>query len=930
MLSYLLSSIVSPVFASIHAIWAIVTWILFAPLTLLERVTPIERLAKRFSKDEAIIAQLAKEAMRMTPIDPGQTEKDRFLQGDRLKAARVKAFMVHGMHLMAAELRAPSSKYPTLYADVPEDLRRSIVADGRVVNGEPPAQAFIGLKLTPEYIESAWRSAVRAAVRAGYATILFGVLLALVLSTGPSLKNIRFGQSEEVSQARAGDARSGEGSSMATPAMLSNLAASYIDIWQPSDAQDLAMKLAAVAKVGSHASATSASVSGATLALLTFTLLLCSVAVIAAAIARLMWIGRFRYLVFQAANASVDHLRHSWREALQRWRWRLAEREMEMDAYASQVHFANHVDKSPLLDVGQALGLLEFRGHLLAPLQHQPVRMSLVDMLQHVEVLGGSGEGKSRDFYIPVARQLLALRKQGYPIAIYATDDKGAIGADIVEAARAVGLPEAEIIVVGTGPNDWRVDLLDGVAPTLFADVISSVAKQAGGQAADDFWPKMASDLLLQVAVVLQAAELTEAGYDWMVRNDGMRMYSLLNILRVASNDEELESALQIVGAALQDKNGQYACIAHLDKDGLIAASDYLSTNWLTMVDATKDGIRANARNAIRTFAFKAEIAEGFADGRSLRLLSASQLHSNNVKVVNVSQIEHGSAGRLVAIMLKTLFFKQARDAEQQDPGAAKRRLQWWFDPKPGMDAATQANYIEVFLADEYQSLVTSDLDGGLSDATVWNVLRSSLVAGVLLSQSVSAYRMMVGDKVCDNMRRNWRSKIILRTEDLATIEEAKKLAGKTSRFSTFEWDHMESAVAVRRERGYGAEALPEIAWSGEFDHISLLDAKGLYQPFNVAAWQNAYEVDERFMADTRLNFSPQQQPSHDAARESARAAHWRQEDRTINILQHGASEADAVHEEDIMQMGRGRALVFVQRSGGTRVDVVRLNAAGH
>ena len=635
----------------------------------------------------------------------------------------------------------------------------------------------------------------------------------------------------------------------------------------------------------------------------------------AGAAARIIWIGRFRFLVHAAADASVAGLRHSWREALQRWRWRLPEREMAMDNHNDQVNFATIIDKSPLVDIGTSLGVMEHRGHLLAPVQGQMVRMSIADMLQHIEVLGGSGEGKSRSFFLPLCRQLFALRKQGYPIAIYATDDKGAIGVDILEAARSVGLPESDILVIGTGPNDYRVDLLAGLEPVELADMIKSVAKQAGGDSGgDDFWPEMSSDLILQVATVLHAAECTRAGELWCAKND-MRMYSLLNILRVASSDEEIDLALRIVCHALQDKNDQYRTLSHLDKNSLEASIAYLSGSWLSMVDATKDGIRANARKALRSFAFKDEIARGFADGAGDRLIPATEISSNRIKIINVSTVEHGSAGRMVSIMLKTILFRQARRSEQQDPMFAKERLNWWFNPVLGPDTDKYA--INVFLADEYQGLVTSSRDDGLSDATVWNVLRSAGIAGVLLSQSVSAYKMAVGDKATDNMRRNWRTKIILRTEDLPTIEEAKKLAGKTMRFQSFDWGHMESSVAVRRETGIGADSLPQVKWDEKMDDIPLFFTPGLYADFAFAGFEQAYQVDERFIPSSSMHSDPLN---------AQQAAAWRQEDRTTGILQHGSSESEAVHDEDIMTMGRARALVFVQRAGGTRVDFVKLN----
>ena len=886
---FILKVVSMTIFPLIAGIFKTIVFVLYLPLELILKATPLGLLLSRLTHEKDTLGQLERESQKLAE-NPDLSEGE--------------ALLIQDQRLKYAELVAPKDKYPSLYKTVPEDLVRSVVADGRMVTGEAPATALAGLKLTPEFVTKAWVSSTRIAVRIGYLVAVAGIALAAYASYQSA---VRVGQMTHTSAGVVATQRLDTAS----------LASGYADIWSPEQETELLAKINVVDLSDERAAGTKAKTALIVQGVVMFALLLVAVLLFAGAAARIVWIGRFRYLVHAAVDASVNGLRHSWREALQRWRWRLPEREMELANYIDQVNFATVIDKSPLLDIGTSLGLLEHRGHLLAPAQHQPVRMSVADMLQHVEVLGGSGEGKSRNFYIPLVHQLLKLRKQGYPIALYATDDKGAIGADILQAAKEVGLPDGDILVIGTGPDDYRVDLLAGLEPVEVADIIKSVAKQAGGESSDDFWPDMASDLLLQVAVVLQAAEFTASGEAWVAKSE-MRMYSLLNILRVASSDVEIEKALQIVLNALQDRDDQYRRVAHLDKNGLKAAIDYLVENWLSMVDATKDGIRANARKALRSFAFKDEIARGFADGAGDKIIPASEIISNKIKIINVSQIEHGSAGRMVSIMLKTLLFKQARQSEQRDPLFAKERLNWWFNPKLGPDTDKYA--INVFLADEYQGIVTSSRDDGLSDATVWNVLRSAGIAGVLLSQSVSAYRMAVGDKATDNMRRNWRTKIILRTEDLPTIEEAKKLAGKTMRFQSMSWEHMESAVAVRRETNVCAENLPPVAWNPEMDEIPLFFTPGHYSGFNFSGYQQAYQIDQRFIAQDSIL-------SQDSSRlGSMQAAAWRQEDRTMSVLQHGSSEVEAVRDEDLMTMGRARALVFVQRAGGTRVEFVKLN----
>lgn len=888
-------ALLSPLIPILSVIWNIAVFVLYLPLQLVLKLTPAGALVRRLTHQTDAVEHLAREARQL--IEHGQiTQEERLLICNQRRAY--------------AELIAPPASYPTLYRDVPEDLRRSIVSDGRLVNGDAPATRLAGGTMTPEFVSRAWDGSVIVGIKAGYLAFILGLVLAVAAVFGLAMFQI-------TAELPADGSRENQARMTLDPFTA---AQQYQDIWTEQDLQALSDKVnvvdGSIASAFAAASTTEAYVRG----FIQFVMLVAAAVLMAVAVGRLFWIGRFRFLVFNAANSAVTGLRQSWREALQRWRWRLVDRELEAQAYADQVHFATEIDKSPLIDIGVSLGQLEFRGHLLAPPQGTPVRMSIVDMMQHVSVTGASGEGKSRSVYVPLVRQLLALRQDGYPIAIYATDDKGAIGADIIDAAIAAKLPADEIMVIGTGPDDFRVDLLDGLSPVEFSDIVKSVAKQAGSEGGDDFWPEMASDLLLNVATILQAAERTDAGGVWMIKHS-MRMYSVLNILRVASADVEIETALKIVLDAMQDKESQYRNIAHLDKNSLRSALDYLVESWLGMVDSTKDGIRANARKALRMFAFKDEISAGYADGLGDKMLPSSALLANKIKIVNISQIEHGSAGRLVAIMLKTLFFKHARAAEQKDPISAKNRLKWWFDPTPG-EAGCERYVINFFIADEYQALVTASRDDGLSDAAVWNVLRSAGVSGVLLTQSITAYKMAVGDKAADNMRSNWRTRIMLRTEDVPTIEEAKKLAGKVLRFNSNDWHHMESAVAVRRETGVSADVQRSVEWDDKYDDIPILLSPGEFSAFDIPGYEQAYNVDTRFIPSSRMSLSGE---NNDDARTAAQAAAWRQEDRTMGILQHGSTEVDAVRDEDLMQMGRGRALVFVQRAGGTRVEIIKL-----
>lgn len=85
----------------------------------------------------------------------------------------------------------------------------------------------------------------------------------------------------------------------------------------------------------------------------------------------------------------------------------------------------------------------------------------------------------------------------------------------------------------------------------------------------------LAANLQLQVAVVLQAAALTDAGIEWQVFH-GRPIFSLVNILKIANSKPEIEKILRIVSNALNNKDDQYKIVAPFDRDALHLAMSCL------------------------------------------------------------------------------------------------------------------------------------------------------------------------------------------------------------------------------------------------------------------------------------------------------------------------------------------------------------------
>jgi len=409
-------------------------------------------------------------------------------------------------------------------------------------------------------------------------------------------------------------------------------------------------------------------------------------------------------------------------------------------------------------------------------------------MAQHTLVLGGTGEGKTRSVILPVVRQLLALRKDlaaaGKPkgVSFYATDGKAVLWKDIQAAAIEAGQGDAvRVIGCDRDAGQFGVDLLEGVSPQVVADIIRSVMRQAkgGGEGGDSFWPDMASEVLRVSAVLARAWEVTDDGVS-LIGKTGERIYSLVMVYHLAVDSELQERAVRAVLAAIDDP-AQWPYVAEYATAELFDALRYLRGQWLNMAADTRTGITANVTNAMAAFASNADLRSSFANGSGHNLLKMADAWGA-ICLVNISSLEYGVAGRIINVMLKTLLYIQARKREMADP-------------KIGFDEKL------LFVADEFQDLVTADV-AGVSDANFWNVARSTGVIGFISTQGMASLEQAIGKTAAENFGLQMRNKIFLRVEDPDTMDLAKKLAGKALRSYTFENGRYESYDAMVRETG--------------------------------------------------------------------------------------------------------------------------------
>ena len=787
-----------------------------------------------------------------------------------------------------AARRWPKERFPHLWLEgIPEDLKRPLVVDGRMIDGSAPASV-----MAPNYIDTVLvGQAFRRAVLAGLFWALIGVLV--------WHPQTYLGKFASVVQAQAGG---GYPQSQQQTNNRRELGAGLQeDAW---DFETVNAKMRAQGELQdkvleSRREAIMASAPGGSITSVLFGIL--------------VFFGTWRALINAAAQQRVEPLRAQQKESIVRWKYRLDQREMEYKAYLAQLKTAMEWDKTDLIDIGKASGMFRYRGQLGAPIQGQSMRYTLQDMNQGTLTLGGTGEGKSRAIIVPVVKQILAIRKRkmeagdARAISIYGTDGKAVLWRDIKQAAEDMGQgDDVRVIGCNESAGEFGVDLLEGVDPQLVADIIRSVMRQTKGEgASDSFWPDMAAEIIRHAAVVARAWELTDDGME-LVGISGERIYSLVMIYQLALDPQLQERAVKAVLAAIED-SAQWPILEPLANIELFDSIRYMRSQWITLADATKTGITANITNAMAPFASNAKLRASFASGRSQNLISIAEAWGT-ICLVNVSSLEYGIAGRIVNVMCKTLLYTEARKREMIDPTIGFREKM-------------------LFVADEFQDLITADI-AGLSDANFWNVARSAGIIGFVASQGMASLEQAIGRVSSENFALQMRNKIILRVEDPGTMEYTKKLAGKSLRSYTFESHRHESYDSMVRETGHDPmQAGPARIIELPDNYIGAL-ASGWLQvhkaslPLSFDTWKAAVEVDLRFVPAGGGFMSSDDGSATLAAKQQA---YWRAEDKSLAYMADGNHEGDVLRDEDLISMGRAHCYVYLQRAGSTRQDIVEI-----
>ncbi|MCC5982683.1 MAG: type IV secretion system DNA-binding domain-containing protein [Oceanicaulis sp.] len=796
------------------------------------------------------------------------SEMVKYLSLDAERLGTRKQGLASGDRLAFAKEAWPEDRFAVLYSDeLPEDIRRPLWEDGKLIGGYS-----LTWMADRHFSEGLTQAAARFGLTAGLIALVVQVLaVALVALAG----------TQDTSATRVlHEAFPGE-----EPVYVSDWA-----VWHVVLAETAASS--AIGLIG-------------------LVVVVISSLLVAVGVGMLVTLAMVEHWRVEAA-APYEILS---KDAHVRWPHRAEARALAHTGYLRQFHHATgYLKGSPLFKVGDATGTMRVRGDLAAPMAGQSISLDWESLFQHLMVFGGTGDGKTTAILKPLMAQVLAEPQFG----AYVTDAKGVLWRDAEQIAESLGR-SADIVKIGTAPGELGVNITGKLDPNQISGVMRSVLTQIGGGRSDSFWPDMAANVMRHVLTIGRAYAATPEGKK---EAKYLNPYSLWWAYQAVLDEKRLNEAITVVTreiSAHHDRVGKAA--KALDREAfekadesariiystdVLASRSYLTTAWTEMAERTKSGIVANISQLMDGFAGAEVLRQRFISGLDDRTASLDAPLHGKIALVTLNTMDDGLPARLVAVLLKTVLYREARLRE-----AAFKRSGENPQDKPCL-----------VMMDEVQELATVDPASGLSDATFWNVARSTGLAGVFATQTMAALVQSMGKAAADNFIQQARSKVFLRSEDEATVSYACWLAGEFERNRVFgdgQWESLDQRKLVSGWSPFEPidDAAPPAVTGGPWGFFQVARGYLGRTAIGAASARPAYPVDDRFIPEA---------DSHGSQLSARQQAAWRQEDKDRSYRTEGNALAPALTPADFIAMGRFHAYAHIQRAGLARGDVMTLD----
>ncbi|AYM66209.1 type IV secretory system conjugative DNA transfer family protein [Agrobacterium fabrum] len=515
----------------------------------------------------------------------------------------------------------PPEHYQTMWMDIPQDLDRDILWDGRFLNGAMPAE-LAKARFDDELIST---MLVQSGKKALWITGVIGVVVALM--TVSNFGVVFTGQTAYPTWA----AESG--------------------VWLPIAAWYV---LTVIERVGGVLGAISMSS-----AMLLPLLLLFPV---------VWWWAFARYMQRMWHRISMPYRMPS-SDTQHYWKAHIENRIDDYEAYKRQIAEALRIADKPLIVVGEATGKVKVRGDNAAPLPGQVVCLDGESIRQHVLILGGTGSGKTRMVIKPLFKRIMnADWGAGHKMGAYVTDGKGTLWKDLYEYIKH----RPDVKIIGTEEGQFGIDIVEGMSPLEVSTTLNAVYGQVlGGKSDGDFWRESASILIMHAATVARILDRIPSVVDEWKKTHRVRPYSLLGIHLISTEPYYTNIALKTFrehGPGYEQKFG-------VDTPEMIEAVQ--SAKWfydffLVMAPNTRDGIIANLNVVLGKLRGSREVAERFCSGNFKNSVDVDHALKGGVVLVAISETEFGMAGKVVTVWLKTRLYIMARRRMLADPEACK------------------------------------------------------------------------------------------------------------------------------------------------------------------------------------------------------------------------------------------------------------------
>ncbi|WP_165447390.1 type IV secretion system DNA-binding domain-containing protein [Rhizobium leguminosarum] len=586
-------------------------------------------------------------------------------------------------------------------------------------------------------------------------------------------------------------------------------------------------------------------------------------------------------------------LRLPTRDALVLYKQNKTRRENTYLAWTRQVlNATTWLADKPVFPIGVATGYMRSMGDIGAPLKGQFVCMDGDSARQHTLILGGTGSGKSMFVMEPMFSRIMSANwGEGHRIGAYVTDGKGVLYKDFLKYVDK----RDDVKIVGVADDQFAIDLVRGMTPAQISDTFKGVSIQLLGNPSDSFWIEMASLVIMHAAMIAQGFEYSERGVKEFTENEGFRPYSLAGIALIATNEIVCKGVSEVV-RELRNKDEENKGAGGTEKTEIlkqaVKSTNWIKTNFWEIATETRTGIVSNINSVIGKLDGAPDVARRFCYGTcpADKLIDVDHALNGGIIMVAVGGATHGLIGHLVTVWIKSRLYMRAR-----------RRMTELS--KEELSKTSCAMF-----ADEYQMLVTSGSDD--SDSKIWNISRASGLFLIAATQSVAAMRQAMGADGCANLLNLLRTKILLKTEEESTLNYFQTLLGESLQAVSGHEDLFSSPDQIEEQKGgifgkpvYQIDKLAGL-WSEKFNPQTR--QRKPYKGGGISTMID--ELPPEQQAQARLQHAMRMEDQNRAA--------------TTENLQYRKKI-----DFDVLLTGNGLALVMAQRAGGTRTDMVDLQA---